>query len=66
MRHLAATLWQAEVETALRLLEEANTVPTAEARRDLVRPLEGRQVAAVPVNWPPDDQLLPSQRCAHA
>ncbi|EFH84457.1 IS21 family transposase [Ktedonobacter racemifer] len=64
--HLAATLSEAEVETALLLLEEAKTVPTAEAVRDLVRPIEVRQVTTVPVNLQPYDQLLPSQRCAHA
>lgn len=64
--HLAATLSEAEVETALLLLEEASTVPTAEAVRDLVRPIEVRQVTAFPVNLQPYDQLLPSQRCAHA
>lgn len=64
--HLAATLSEAEVETALLLLEEADTVPTADAVRDLVRPIAAQQVAVVPVNLQPYDQLLPSQRCAHA
>lgn len=63
--HLAATLSESEVETALLLLEEAGTVPTAEAVRELVRPIEVLQVAAVPVNLQPYDQLLPSQRSAH-
>jgi hypothetical protein len=64
--HLAATLSEAEVETALLLLEEANVVPTADAVRDLVRPIEAKQLSALPVNLQPYDQLLPSQRCAHA
>jgi hypothetical protein len=64
--HLAATLSEAEVETALLLLEEADTVPTADAVRDLVRPIAAQRVAVVPVNLQPYDQLLPSQRCAHA
>lgn len=63
---LAATLSEAEVETALLLLEEAGRVPTADAVRDLVRPIAAQQVAALPVNLQPYDQLLPSQRCAHA
>lgn len=63
--HLAATLSEAEVETALLLLEEAGTIPTADAVRDLVRPIEARQLAALSVNLQPYDQLLPSQRCAH-
>ena len=64
--YLAATLSEAEVETALLLLEEAGTVPTADAVRDLVRPIEARQIAALPVNLQPYDQLLPTQRCVHA
>jgi hypothetical protein len=64
--HLAATLSEAEVETALLLLEEAGTIPTADAVRELVRPIEVPQVVAVAVNLQPYDQLLPSQRCVHA
>ncbi len=64
--HLAATLSETDVETALLLLEEADTVPTAETVRDLVRPIEVQQGAAVAVNLQPYDQLLPSQRCAYA
>ena len=64
--HLAATLSESEVETALLLLEDADQVPTADAVRDLVRPIAVRQLAALPVNLQPYDQLLPSQRCAHA
>ena len=64
--HLAATLSEAEVETALLLLEEANQAPTAAAVRELVRPIAAQHMAALPVNLKPYDQLLPSQRCAHA
>jgi hypothetical protein len=64
--HLAATLSETEVEMALLLLEEADQVPTADAVRDLVRPIEVRHVALHPINLQPYDQLLPSQRCAHA
>jgi hypothetical protein len=63
--HLAATLSESEVETALLLLEDAGQIPTADAVRDLVRPIAVRQLAALPVNLQPYDQLLPSQRCAH-
>ncbi len=63
--HLAATLSEAEVETALLLLEDADQVPTADAVRDLVRPIAARQLATLPVNLQPYDQLLPSQRCIH-
>jgi hypothetical protein len=63
--HLAATLSEAEVETALLLLEEADTVPTADAVRELIRPIAVQQVAVGAVNLQPYDQLLPSQRCAH-
>jgi hypothetical protein len=64
--HLAATLSEVEVETALLLLEEAGTLPTAEAVRELVRPIAIQQVVIGPINFQPYDQLLPSQRCAHA
>ena len=64
--HLAATLSETEVETALLLLEEANTAPTADAVRELVRPIAVQQVVIGPINFQPYDQLLPSQRCAHA
>ncbi|MBE3561550.1 MAG: hypothetical protein IMW89_20365 [Ktedonobacteraceae bacterium] len=64
--HLAATLSETEVEMALLLLEEADQAPTADAVRDLVRPIEVRRVALPPINLQSYDQLLPSQRCAHA
>ncbi|MBV9229603.1 MAG: IS21 family transposase [Chloroflexi bacterium] len=64
--HLAATLSEADVEMALLLLEEAGQVPTSDAVRDLIRPIEARQVELQPVDLRPYDELLPSQRCAHA
>jgi len=64
--HLAATLSEVEVETALLLLEDAKQVPTVDVVRELVRPIAVQQLAALPVNLQPYDQLLPSQRCAHA
>ena len=64
--HLAATLSEVEVETALLLLEEAGTTPTADAVRELVRPIAVQQVVIAPINFQPYDQLLPSQRRAHA
>ena len=64
--HLAATLSEAEVETALLLLEDANDMPTADTVRDLVRPIAVQQYVPVPVDLQPYDQLLPSQRCTHA
>jgi hypothetical protein len=64
--HLAATLSESEVEMALLLLEEAGQVPTADAVRDLVHPIESRQVEIKPVNLHPYDELLPSQRYCHA
>lgn len=64
--HLAATLSENEVEMALLLLEEAGHLPTVDAVRDLVHPIESRQVEIKPVNLHPYDELLPSQRCCHA
>lgn len=64
--YLAATLSEVEVETALLLLEEAGTPPTAEAVRELVHPIAIPQVVLAPINFQPYDQLLPSVRCAHA
>ncbi len=64
--HLAATLSEIEVETALLLLEEAGSAPTADAVRELVRPIAVQQIVIAPINFQPYDQLLPSQRCAHA
>lgn len=64
--HLAATLSESEVETALLLLEEAALAPTAEAVRELVRPIAVPQVEIGPLNLQPYDQLLASRRRAHA
>ena len=64
--HLAATLSEVEVETALALLEEAGTLPTADAVRELVHPIAVPQVVLAPIDFQPYDQLLPSMRCAHA
>lgn len=63
--HLAATISETEVETALTLLLEAGTVPTCAAVRDLVH-LPHAQ--ALPEMQPPTldlssyDQLIPSRR----
>jgi hypothetical protein len=64
--HLAATLSASEVQTALLLREDAGQVPTTDAVRDLVGPIAVQQLAALPVHVQPSDQLVPSQRCAHA
>ena len=64
--HLATTLSEVEVETALLLLEEVGTTPTADAVRDLVHPIALQQIVIGPINFQPYDELLPSQRCAHA
>jgi len=50
----------------LLLLEEAGSAPTADAVRELVRPIAVQQIVIAPINFQPYDQLLPSQRCAHA
>lgn len=63
--HLAATTCEADVETALDLLLETNTIPTFEAVRDLVHPPRSSTVLAMTA---PDldlssyDQLIPSRR----
>ena len=63
--HLAATTCEADVETAMVLLLEANAIPTFDAVRDLVHP--PRSSAALAIT-PPDldlssyDQLIPSRR----
>jgi hypothetical protein len=63
--HLAATTCEADVETAMVLLLEANAIPTFDAVRDLVHP--PRSSAALAMT-PPDldlssyDQLIPSRR----
>ena len=50
---------------ALQLLEEAATLPTSEAVRELVDPVPVPHVVLAPVNLHPYDHLLPSRRCAH-
>jgi hypothetical protein len=63
--HLAATISETEVETALLLLLEAGTLPTVEAVRDLVCV---PRVQAIPHLQKPTldlssyDQLIPSRR----
>lgn len=64
--HLAATTSESEVETALQLLEEANTLPNCEAVRGLVDPVAVPEVVLAPVNLHAYDHLLPSRRDAHA
>jgi hypothetical protein len=66
--HLAASTAESEVETALSLLLEAGSVPTAAAVRELVgtaspHPIPRIQTPALDLS--PYDQLLPSRR-AHA
>jgi hypothetical protein len=63
--HLAATTSEVEVETALVLLLEANTLPTFDAVRDLVHPPRSAAVlalAAPDLDLSPYDQLIPSRR----
>jgi hypothetical protein len=63
--HLAASISESEVETALTLLLEAATLPTAEAVRELVCI---PQLSAIPamqtpsLDLSPYDQLIPSRR----
>jgi hypothetical protein len=61
--HLAATISETEVETALSLLLEAGSVPTFIAVRDLVKPPEVvplPQIQAPTVDLSAYDQLIPS------
>jgi hypothetical protein len=63
--HLAATISETEVETALSLLLDAKTLPTFVAVRDLVRapqPSAVPQVQAPTLDLSPYDQLIPSRR----
>lgn len=64
--HLAATTSEAEVETALQLLEETKTVPTFDAVRDLVSVPQVPALAPLSVNLACYDQLLSPQEVAHA
>jgi hypothetical protein len=63
--HLAASTAESEVETALSLLLEADTVPTAAAVRELVgttspQPIPGIQAPTLDLS--PYDRLLPLRR----
>jgi hypothetical protein len=63
--HLAATISEAEVETALTLLMEAATLPTFPAVRDLVHLPATQLVPEIqvpPLDLSPYDQLIPSRR----
>lgn len=63
--HLAATVSETEVETALSLLLEAKTLPTFVAVRDLVRVPQSSSVPQVQtptLDLSPYDQLIPSRR----
>ncbi len=63
--HLAATTCEADVETALDLLLETNTIPTFEAVRDLVHPPRSSAalaMAAPDLDLSSYDQLIPSRR----
>ena len=65
MLHLAASTAESEVETALSLLLEAGTVPTAVAVRELVgttslQPIP--RIQAPTLDLSPSDRLLPSRR----
>ena len=60
--HLAATTSESEVETALRLLEEAHQPPVFDQVRDLVRTAATPTLPPVTVDLTPYDALLPSQR----
>jgi len=63
--HLAATTGEADVETALLLLLETNTIPTFDAVRDLVHPPRSSAaltIAAPNLDLSSYDQLIPSRR----
>ena len=63
--HLAATTGEADVETALLLLLETNTIPTFAAVRDLVHPPRSSAalaMAAPNLDLSSYDQLIPSRR----
>jgi hypothetical protein len=67
--HLAATMSEAEVETALTLLLDAGTAPTFDAVRELVRepqPLRMPDLSVPVLDLGIYDQLLPSQATAAA
>jgi hypothetical protein len=63
--HLAASTAESEVETALSLLLEADTVPPAAAVRELVgttSPQPIPRIQAPTLDLSPYDRLLPSRR----
>jgi hypothetical protein len=60
--HLAATTSESEVDTALRLLEEARQTPVFDQVRDLVRAVAAPAMAPITVDLTPYDALLASQR----
>ena len=63
--HLAATTCEADVETAMVLLLEANAIPTFDAVRDLVHPPRSSAalaIAAPDLDLSSYDQLIPSRR----
>jgi Mu transposase, C-terminal domain len=65
--HLAATVSESEVETAISLRMSHSQVPTFDAVRDLVRLPQVPALGQITVNLEAYDQLLPSQqRRAHA
>jgi len=65
--HLAATISESEVETAIGLLLEHSQVPTFDAVRDLVRVPQIPALGQIHVNLQAYDQLLSSQqRRSHA
>lgn len=66
--HLAASTSESEVETALSLLLEANTLPSFDTVRDLVHPPQATIVPALPapqLDLSSYDELIPSRR-SHA
>jgi hypothetical protein len=60
--HLAATTSESEVDTALRLLEEAQQPPVFDQVRDLVRTAAPPAMTPITVDLRPYDALLASQR----
>jgi hypothetical protein len=63
--HLAASISESEVETALALLLEASTLPRFDAVRDLVHPPHSTEVLALStphLDLSPYDELIPSRR----
>lgn len=63
--HLAASASEVEVETALQVLSETNTLPTFDAVRDLVYVPHIPVRAPLPVNLLPYDQLLAGLEVVH-